>query len=229
MSKVTQYNKRIKVVSMMTSLFVILIGLFLLPNFMTYSSEGENLFTIWLFGEEMGSVDSEEVAEELIVQARKELAANKDNLYMIEDMHKEIIGEESIYKKADDPDDVYKKIKNTLKAHQKETMMRAYMVKVNNTTVNLATADEVDELLTRTIAKYDEDNEYEVQTEVNEDRVMTTLTAKLTRKDIDYDILMLDAGGENVLGKDVSESELIEYLDFKDITQGILILDLQRK
>lgn len=221
MSRVTQYNKRIKIVFMMTSLFALLIGLFLLPNFMTYSSEGENLFTIWLFGEEMGSVESEELAEEMIVQARKELAANKDNLYMIEDLHKEIIGEESIYKKADDKDEVYKKIKNTLKAHQKETMMRAYMVKVNNTTINLATAEEVDELLTRAISKYDEDNEYEVQTEINEDRVMATLTAKLTRKDVDYDVLMLDAGGENVFGRDVSESELIQYLDFDEITQGI--------
>lgn len=206
---------------MMTSLFILLIGLFLLPNFTTYSSEGENLFTIWLFGEEMGSVEDQELAEELIVKARKELAANKDNLYMIEDMHKEIIGEESIYKKADDEDEVYNKIKNTLKAHQKETMMRAYMVKVNNTTINLATAEEVDELLTRAIAKYDEDNEYEVKTEVNEDRVMSTLTARLSRKDIDYDVLMLDSGAENVFGKDVSESELIEYLDFDEITQGI--------
>lgn len=205
----------------MTSLFVLFIGLFLLPNFTTYSSEGENLFTIWLFGEEMGSVDSEETAEELIVRARKELAANKDNLYMIEDMHEEIIGEESIYKKADDEDDVYAKIKNTLKAHQKETMMRAYMVKVNNTTINLATAEDVDELLTRAIDKYDEDNEYEVKTEVNQDRIMSTLTARLSRKDVDYDVLMLDSGAENVFGKDVSESELIEYLDFDEITQGI--------
>ena len=193
----------------------------MLPNFSTYSSEGENLFTIWLFGEEIGSVESEEKAEELIVKAREELAENKNTLYMIEDLHKEIIGEESIYKQVDDEEEVYKKIKAILSNHQKETMTRAYMVKVNNTTVNLASADEVEELLTRAIDKYDEKDEYELTTEINQDRIMSTLTARLSRRDVDYDDISFEAGGASVTQKDIAESEIIEYMDFKDITQGI--------
>ncbi|MCR4928927.1 MAG: M23 family metallopeptidase [Lachnospiraceae bacterium] len=169
----------------------------------------------------MGTVDSVEKADELITRAREELASGQDNLYMIENIHKEIIGEEAIYKSVDDEEEVYKKIKKTLKDHQKETMTRAYMVKVNNTTVNLASASDVDELLTRAIDKYDEDNEYEVKTEINNDRIMSTLTANLTRKDVQFDAVTFDAGAENLVGNDISESELIEYLDFKDITQGI--------
>ena len=170
----------------------------------------------------MGTVDSVEKAESMLVEAREQLAKGQKNLYMVENLHKEIIGEESIYKQVDDEDAVYAKIIKTLKDHQKETMTRAYMVKVNNTTVNLASSDEVNELLTRAIAKYDEDDEYEVRTEINEDRIMSTLTAKLTRRDIDFDSVSFNAGIESVIGKDVAESELIEYMDFKDITQGIM-------
>ncbi len=206
---------------MITSLTVFVLGLFLLPNFTRYSSEGKNLFTIWLFGEEIGTAESVEEAQKLINDARMELAKGHSNLYMIEDLHEEIIGEESIYKQVDDPEDVFAKIKRTLTAHQKETMTRAYMVKVNNTTVNLESAEDVDELLTKAIDKYDEDNEYEVKTEINQDRIMSTLTARLIRRDVEFDDVTFEAGAENVFGKDVSESELIEYLDFRDITQGI--------
>ena len=221
MKFLTHHYKRIRTTFIITSLSVFVLGLFLLPNFTTYSSEGKNLFTIWILGEDMGTVDSVEKADELIVRAREELASGQDNLYMIENIHKEIVGEEAIYKSVDDEETVYNKIKKTLKDHQKETMTRAYMVKVNNTTVNLASASEVDELLTRAIDKYDEDNEYEVKTEINNERIMSTLTANLTRKDVQFDAVTFDAGAENLVGNDISESELIEYLDFKDITQGI--------
>lgn len=221
MKVLTHHHKRIRVVTLLTSLAVAVLGLFLLPNFTAYVPEGENLFTIWLFGEEMGSVESEEVARKLVVDARKELASNQSELYMIEDIHEEIIGEESIYKEADEEKVVYDRIKKCLKDHQKETMMRAYMVKVNNTTINLATADEVDELLNRAIAKYDENSEYELTMEANPDRVLSTLTAKVTRKDVEYDNVTFAAGAETVIGNDIAESELIEYLDFDDITQGI--------
>lgn len=221
MKALTHHHKRIKIVTLLTSLVVAVLGLFLVPNFTTYQSEGENLFTIWLFGEEIGTVDSEETARRLVTDARKELASGRTELYMVEDIHLEIIGEESIYQGIDDEDEVYEKIKNILKNHQKETMMRAYMVKVNNTTINLATAEEVDELLRRAIQKYDENNEYELTMDVNSERIMSTLSAHLSKRDVEYDKVSYAAGVESVVGKDVAESELIQYLDFEDITQGI--------
>lgn len=207
--------------SIITSLVVCAIGLFLLPNFVVYEPEGENLFTIWLFGQEMGSVESEEIAEELIVRARKELASNQGDLFMIDDLHKEIIGEESIYLQVDDEEVVYDRILSCLEAHQKETMTRAYMVKVNNTTVNLASSAEVDELLTRAIEKYDVNNEYELTTEINEDRIVSTLTAKLNKKDIKSNTINVSAGGDSLVNKNVAESELLEFRDFDDIPEGI--------
>ncbi len=222
MRLITHHHKRIKIVSIITSLVVCAIGLFLLPNYVPYEPEGENLFTIWLFGQEMGSVESAEIAEELIVKARKELAANQKYLFMIDDLHKEIIGEESIYLQVDDEDEVYANILSCLKVHQKETMTRAYMVKVNNTTVNLASSEEVDELLSRAIEKYDENNEYELKTKINEDRIESTLTAKLNKKDVKIDDVNLSAGADNAIRKDIAESELIEYRDFDEITQGII-------
>ncbi|MBO4347188.1 MAG: hypothetical protein J5840_06085, partial [Lachnospiraceae bacterium] len=193
----------------------------MLPNFTVYSSEGKNKFTLWLFGEEMGSVESVEEAEKMVIKAREELAAGQKDLYMIEDLHKEIIAEEAIYKSVDEEEEVYNKILRTLKAHQKETMTRAYMVKVKNTTVNLESADDVNELLSRAIEKYDENDEYEVITEINQERIMSTLTVRLSRKDVEYDDLSFDSGAQNTFGRDIAESEIIEFLDFKDITQGI--------
>ena len=217
----THHYKRIRATFIITSLAVFVLGLFLLPNFTVYSSEGKNKFTLWLFGEEMGSVESVEEAEKMVIKAREELAAGQKDLYMIEDLHKEIIAEEAIYKSVDEEEEVYNRILRTLKAHQKETMTRAYMVKVNNTTVNLESADDVNELLSRAIEKYDENDEYEVTTEINQERIMSTLTVRLSRKDVQYDDLSFDSGAQNTFGRDIAESEIIEFLDFKDITQGI--------
>ena len=60
----------------------------------------------------MGTVDSVEKAESMLVEAREQLAKGQKNLYMVENLHKEIIGEESIYKQVDDEDAVYAKIIN---------------------------------------------------------------------------------------------------------------------
>ena len=73
----------------------------------------------------MGTVESVEKAHEMLVQAREQLAKGQKNLYMVENLHKEIVGEESIYKQVDDEDQVYAKILKTFKDHQKETMTRA--------------------------------------------------------------------------------------------------------
>ena len=84
----THHYKRIRATFIITSLAVFVLGLFLLPNFTVYSSEGKNKFTLWLFGEEMGSVESVEEAEKMVIKAREELAAGQKDLYMIEDLHK---------------------------------------------------------------------------------------------------------------------------------------------
>ena len=100
MKFLTHHYKRIRATFIITSLSVFVLGLFLLPNFTTYSSEGKNTFTLWILGEDMGTVDSVEKADQLLVEAREQLAAGHNDLYMIENLHKEIVGEESIYKQV---------------------------------------------------------------------------------------------------------------------------------
>lgn len=195
-------------ISAMTGIF--LIALLFVPNFTWYKSEGENRFEVYLYGKPVGTVDDKETIDEMIFDARKELAAESDSLYMVDYPEVSYVGSEVVFGKADSESEVYDNIKNLLADHEKNLCM-AYTVKVNNTLVNLKDIDEVQELLASTLAVYDEEGVYELDLDLDEDRALNVLTASVNTKESKHELSSTVCGIEQVFDKaDAALDEVIE-------------------
>lgn len=221
MKSVTCYDKKIRFTFLKIMFYAWMIAAFFLPGIVFYESTGENRFHVYLYGEEVGYVSEKEMIDDCIRQARKELASNADGLYIIEEPDVTFRGEEAIWSKCDTARTVTANMKSVLAEHEKKTLIRAYTVKVNSQTINLATAEEVNQLLAVTIGKYDTQGEYELEMDFNPDRELNVLTASLRRSGSQHGTWDTDAGVGTVISTEIDVDRIAEYMDFEDFELGI--------
>ena len=221
MKNITHFHKRIKIHALKVLLGAWFVAAFFLPRIEFYESTGDNRFTVYLYGEEVGYVANTDMIEDCIRQARRELASEAEGLYIVEEPEITIEGEETFWSKCDDKKTVTENIKAVMAEHEKETLIRAYTVKVNSQTVNLRTAEEVSELLSRTIATYDTEGQYELVMNLNPDRELNVLTANVTRSGSDRQNWDAEAGVGAALTHEVDPETVTEYMEFEDFELGI--------
>ena len=136
------------------------------------------MFTIYLNGENVGTVDKEARAEELLMHARKELVANSAELVFI-DVDMNVEGQAVLYGMTDDENLVLQNMSRVLSENIKETTKRSYAVKVNNYMVNLGSLEEVKKLLQTAVEKYDHTGQYQVEITHALGREFNVLTAEI--------------------------------------------------
>ncbi|MBQ7832922.1 MAG: M23 family metallopeptidase [Lachnospiraceae bacterium] len=221
MKYITHFHKRIKIHALKVLLGAWFVAAFFLPCIEFYESTGDNRFTVYLYGEKVGYVANTDMIEDCIRQARRELASESEGLYIVEEPEIIIEGEETFWSKCDDKKTVTENIKAVMAEHEKETLIRAYTVKVNSQTVNLRTAEEVSELLSRTIATYDTEGQYELAMNLNPDRELNVLTANVTRSGSERQSWDTEAGVSATLTHEVDPEKVTEYMDFDDFELGI--------
>ncbi len=221
MKKITHFHKRIEIHAIKILMGAWCIAAFFLPRIEFYESTGDNRFAVFVYGREVGYVADKGMVDDCIRQARRELAMNADGLYIVEEPIVHFEGEEVIWSKFDDEDTLIANIKAVMAEHEKETLIRAYTVKVNSQTVNLRTADEVKELLSRTIDVYDTDNRYELEMNLNPERELNVLTANVTRGESRHNSWDAEAGVGSAMNQDVDTELIAEYMDFEDFDLGL--------
>ena len=158
----THNNRNVRYTYIRTALFVSAVSAFFLPSFCPFQHTGDNTYTMYVNGEQVGTVSDEKTAQELLTQARKQIAAESEELVLME-VDTSLEGKEVIWGQVDKESDVLDHIVTTLKKNQKETLQRSYMVRVGNYTVSLANTAEVEELLDSALGKYDEDKNFRVE------------------------------------------------------------------
>lgn len=221
MKYITHFHKRIKIHALKVLLGAWFVAAFFLPCIEFYESTGDNRFTVYLYDQKVGYVADTDMIGDCIRQARRELASGSDGLYIVEEPEIRIEGEETFWSKCDDEKTVTENIKAVMAEHEKETLIRAYTVKVNSQTVNLRTAEEVSELLSRTIAVYDTEGRYALEMNLNPDRELNVLTANVTRSDSRQQEWDTEAGVGEALTHEVDMEKVTEYMEFEDFDLGI--------
>lgn len=221
MKSFTHFHKRIKIQALKVLLGAWGVAAFFLPRIEFYESTGDNRFIVYLYEQEVGCVADKNMIEECIREARRELASDADGLYIVEEPVIRFEGEEVVWSKYDDKETLVANIKDVMEQHEKETLIRAYTVKVNSQTVNLRTAEEVSELLSRTIHIYDTENRYELEMNLNPNRELNVLTASVTRGEARHDSWDTDAGVSSVFGHEIDNEWVTEYMDFEDFDLGL--------
>ena len=174
--KITKYRKVMKFTYMKWNLLILFVCLLFIQGYVKLESTGDNLFHIFINGAQVGSVASPQEAEEMLWDARKQIAAQEADLVLM-DVEMTYVGEEIMYGYADDPQEVYDNIYQVLLSGVQETRVRSYTLKMDQYMVNLASVQEMEQLLQAVVSKYDSEDKFGVEIVQDENRLFNVLTA----------------------------------------------------
>lgn len=234
MRLITKYYKRLRFTYIKTIWFALAVNALFLPYYTKLQSTGNNFFTVTVNGELVGTVDTEEKVDRFIRDARRSIvmSANSSNsselVFMNADV--EIVGEEVYIGMVDDEGTVRARIYDALKSTMQETMQRSYTVKVNETTVNLASTEEVHSLLDAALRKYDAEDVYELELVLDPERELNVLTPVITStakqdetagEEQEEEEFPTVAGVEWFLEEAMNREEELEEQTFEDFDLGI--------
>lgn len=230
MKHITQYYKRLRATRIQVIFAVLAIYALFLPYYNRLESSGNNYFSVTVNGVYVGKVDEEAKVDQYIREARRLIAMTSEELVFM-DTDVDVEGAEVYFGVIDDEKDVKAQIYNALKETTQETMHRSYTVKVNETTVNLASSDEVQQLLDAAIRQYDPDGKYVAGLSLDSSRELTVLTPyiELAEDETQQDDtegnteseLQTQAGIEQYLTQITSDLSAEKEMDFSDYELGL--------
>lgn len=206
-------------------------GVMLVKGYTPFEETGENFFHIQINGQDVGTLGEKEQIEELLLQARKNVAASSEELTFMEtDMT--VLGEEVLWGEVDREEDVLRRMEQALRTGIRETLHRSYTLKINEYTVNLASIEDVQRLLQAAIDKYGNDGKFTVALTGESEREFSVLSADVVEADEENGQILpayTEAGVQCVISGITGEPVTEEKLDFDDYELGIQTMDFAEK
>jgi len=178
MKKIRKTHKKCKLAYIKTMLFIMFLCLLFMRGYIPFESTGENVFHVTLNGQDVGTVSDRALAEELMIQARKNVASKSSEMVFME-TELEVVGEELLYGEVDDKKEVLARMETVLTSAIQKSLLRSYTVKINEYTINLATVEECRALLQAAIDKYDTEGKFRVALVQDAQREFNVLTTEI--------------------------------------------------
>lgn len=228
MKSITSYYKRLKIRNIKIAVLAVFVSIFFLPSFVPFEKTGNNIFTVILNGKEVGVVSTPEEAESYMMEARREIASQSEELVLVES-DLEMQGSEVLWGKVDEPDKIVDQMAEVLAADVKETLHRSYVVKINEYMVNLSSKSDVISLLQAALDKYDSEGRYQVELELDPSRELPVLTTHiLTEEEVveeTQEVINLEAGIHAEITGIFEEVEPAVEKDFEDYDLGLISME----
>ena len=223
MKKIHHYHRRLRLSMMKAGVWASLCCALLLPSCVEYEKTGNNFFTVSINDVVVGKVASEELAKNCLTEARRQIAATSEDLVLIE-ADLQISGEKKIWGQVDKKEQIIANMVRVMKENVKETLHRSYTVKINEASVNLASYQDVHELLLQALAPYDTQQEYEVKLVLDDTREINVLTTQLQKKtDIKIaENLKLSAGIQTELDSMYQDTMELSQKNFEEYELGLV-------
>ena len=178
MKHLTRHYRKLGYYFIRASLLFAFVWLFFIPGFIRADFSEDNIFYITLNGENVGIASSREQAYEYLREARRLLQLDNSEL-VLANADIEVTGDHVIWQKMDDSDDVINKMKSVLQKNERGTLSRCYTIKINDFYVNVASKEEVLQILNAALDKYDYDDEFEATLILDPDREVNVLTTEV--------------------------------------------------
>lgn len=224
MKGIHHYHRRFRLSLIKAGGLAIIACAFLLPSYIKYERTGDNYFIITLNGQSVGSLGNMDSIDACMIEARKRVVSGQKDLVLL-DANLEVTGKEIVWGKVDSEADVINNMANVMKNSIKETLHRSYTVKINETSVNLGSYEEVYELLEQALAPYDVENTYDVELVLDSTREVNVLTTQITsagNTNFEEDSLRSTAGVEFALNEMFADIEPAVEKSFEDYKQGLI-------
>lgn len=225
-----RYHKRFRLGMMKAGILTIIICAFLLPSYIKMEETGNNYFTVTLNGVVVGRTATQEFAQECMTQARKKIAAESEDLVLI-DTKLQLEGREAVFGRVDSAADIIENMTRVMQANVKETLHRSYTVKINEASVNLASYQDVYTLLEQALAPYDTNGEYQVKLVLDEEREVNVLTTQIQLREeaAEQEELRRSAGVAAAFDEMLREVEPALEKGFEDYKPGLIAIDYADK
>ncbi len=232
----TKYRLRSRYAYIKATLITLFCCFFLLKGYITFEETGDNLFHIFVNGTEVGSVTKVETAEEMLLDARREIASQSEDLVFM-DVDLSYEGEELLWGRVDDKKQIRENILGILEDNCLETMQRSYTVKVNEYMVNLSSEEEVNDLLQAAVDNFDTEGRFGIELAQNHHREFNVLDARVVDKlmlaeqesKAEEAGLFPAAGVQAALMEMFSRDVEKEEMDFEDYELGIKTMDFSEE
>ena len=181
MKKLTSYSKRVKYTYVKTTLATLFVSLFFLKGYAAFEKTGENYFHVFLNGNEIGTVGEADRAEQLLQEARRNIASQSDDMIFV-DADLKLVGEEVLWGTLDNEDNLLAAMERELESSIRETSHRSYTMKVNEYMVNLSSVEDVESLLQAAVDKYDSEDKFSVELTHDAQKEFNVLTTEVVNK-----------------------------------------------
>ena len=223
-----QFKRSMEFYFMTVSMAVFALSLFLLPNYVSFDNEEDNLFHVILNGEEVGVVDSEDEAREYLIQARREIAGTSDEMLFI-NAELEIEGEHVFWGETDSARDVIDSMKKVLSKYELLTYEHCYSIRIGEYIFNMGSVEEIEELLNSVLEVYDSEKEYIVSIYADNSRevnaltytVLTTVEQEEKEQKEEQQATLPSAGIELTFSDWFESVDPVSGLDFEDYALGL--------
>lgn len=138
---------------MRVGLIAVALSALFMPAIEPVHSVGNNIYTLYVNGKEIGKVDTVEDADSILVEARRTVVGDSEDLILIDAPH-DVVGAEVLVGAVDDKKTMVNRVIEEYRSSIKETMKQSYTVKIDDFMINLASTDDVSALLNASIAAY---------------------------------------------------------------------------
>lgn len=189
----------------------VIVSAFFLPSYTKPVSTGNNMFYLYLNGVEVGK-SSKGDAEDYVRMARKQVAAEKEGLAMME-AALSVEGYEVYFGKVDSQETIVANMAAVLRESEKETLERSYTVKINDFTADLASSQEVQQLLDAVLAEYDTEDHYSVHLVMDPTRELNVLTTQISNRKEEKEIERADSDFHKEVGLDAYLNQVLEEIE----------------
>ena len=234
MKKLTSYSKRVKYTYVKTTLVTIFVSLFFLKGYTVFEKTGENYFHVFLNGTEIGTVGEADRAEQLLQEARRNIASQSEDMIFI-DADLKLVGEEALWGTLTGEDTMLAAMERELESSIRETSHRSYTMKVNEYMVNLSSVDEVKSLLQAAVDKYDSEEKFSVELTHDAQKEFNVLTTEVvnrqepTVQEEQKEEAIYAGGVQKALDQAGAQADQQEEKDFEDYELGLMTMDFAEK
>lgn len=223
MKKIHHYHRRFRLSILQASAITLIICAFLLPSYIKFEKSGNNCFTVRLDNTIVGTASSEELVDHCLIQARKNIASQSEDLTFL-DVQVTVTGREILWGETDSSETLIANMEKVMRSKILETLHRSYTVKIKDTTINLGSYEDVSRFLNEAISPYDVENLYQVDLVLDDSREVNVLTTQMVLReeqnatDSEY---ATSAGANAAINEMIENLEPVGEKDFEDYFQGL--------
>lgn len=221
MKRKKRYHKKYKFTYIKITVSTLFLCMLAVKGYSPFRQEGDNLFRLWVNGREVGTLGDADRAEELLVQARRNVAVMSDELVFLE-AELSVEGEEVLWGAPDREEEVLRNMQSVLENAVRDNGSRSYSLKINENVVNLSSLEEVKRLLQTAIDKYDSEGKFVVELVRDMGRDVPVMTARVadgSRQEAEQ--ASLGAGIQAFFSGDMGRQDVEGRITFEDYGLGI--------